>query len=85
MKPVFNTEGVGILKRDKCIYVTLIANPGTEYPSKAADNLELAVDYLEKNGLKVDVALTKQKGRAFKMAMQAIKDKYIRSWPPWGR
>jgi YegS/Rv2252/BmrU family lipid kinase len=63
-------------KKNKPVRVKLIANPGAGKASNAADNLKLVIGYLEKNGLKVDVALAKPKEEATPMARQAIKDGY---------
>jgi YegS/Rv2252/BmrU family lipid kinase len=63
-------------KKNKTIRVKLIANPGAGKASESADNLKLVVDYLKKNGLKVDVALAKPKEEATPIARQAVKDGY---------
>jgi len=63
-------------KKDKSINVKLIANPGAGNASESANNLKLVVATLEKNGMKVDVALAKPKEKATPIARQAIKDKY---------
>src|SRR5512135_124110 len=63
-------------KKDKTIHVKLIANPGAGKASEAANNLKLVTGCLEKNGLKVDVALAKPKEKATPMARRAIKDGY---------
>src|SRR5689334_6847926 len=63
-------------KKNKIIWTKLIANPGAGKASNAADNLKLVIGYLEKNSLKVDVALAKPKEEATPMARQAIKDGY---------
>lgn len=63
-------------KKDKVIDVKLIVNPGAGKASNAADNLKLVVGYLEKNGLKVDVAFAKPKEKATSIARKAIKDGY---------
>ena len=38
------------------MHVKLITNPGAEKASESADKLKLVTGYLEKSGLKVDVA-----------------------------
>jgi diacylglycerol kinase (ATP) len=63
-------------KKNKSIRVKLIANPGAGKASDSADNLKLVIDYLKKNGLKVDVALAKPKEEATPIARQAIRDGY---------
>ncbi len=63
-------------KKNKSIRVKLIANPGAGKASDSADNLKLVVEYLKKNGLKVDLALAKPKEEATPIARQAIKDGY---------
>lgn len=63
-------------KKTKSIRVKLIANPGAGKASDSADNLKLVMEYLKKNGLKVDVALAKPKEEATPITRQAIKDGY---------
>ena len=63
-------------KKNKTIWVKLIANPGAGNASDSADNLKLVMEYLKKNGLKVNVALAKPKEEATPIARQAIKDGY---------
>lgn len=63
-------------KKNKSTRVKLIANPGAGKVSESADNLKLVIGYLEKNGLKVDVALAKPKEKATPIARQAVKDGY---------
>jgi diacylglycerol kinase (ATP) len=63
-------------KNDKNTRVKLIVNPGAGIPSEAANNLKLVTGYLEKSGLKVDLALAKPKSKATKIAEKAIKDGY---------
>lgn len=63
-------------KKNKSIHVKLIANPGAGKASDAETNLKLVTGYLEKNGLKVDVALAKPKEKATPLAEQAVKDGY---------
>src|SRR5512133_1837511 len=63
-------------KKDKTIHVKLIANPGAGKASDSADKLKLVTEYLEKNGLIVDVALAKPKEEATSIARHAVKDGY---------
>jgi diacylglycerol kinase (ATP) len=63
-------------KKGKSICVKLIANPGAGNASESANNLKLVTGFLEKNGLKVDVALAKPKEKATSIARKAIKDGY---------
>ena len=63
-------------KKNKTIRVKLIVNPGAGRATLAANNLKMVMGYLEKNGLKVDVALAKPKEEATPIARQAIKDGY---------
>jgi len=58
--------------------VKLIANPtaGDGDTSDAADNRLQVIGYLEKNGLKVDVALIKPKEEATPVARRASKKEY---------
>src|SRR5574341_81018 len=63
-------------KKNKVIHIKLIANPGAGKPKEIAKNLELAVRYLQQNGVKVDVALAKPKEEATPLAKQAVKDGY---------
>ena len=63
-------------KKTKPIRIKLIVNPGAGKVSKAADNLKLVIGYLEKTGLKVDVAFAKPKEEATPIARKAIKDGY---------
>ncbi|HLO32210.1 MAG TPA: diacylglycerol kinase family protein [Anaerolineales bacterium] len=63
-------------KKNKPVRVKLIANPGAGKASNAADNLNLVIGYLEKNGLKVDVAFAKPKEEATPITRKAIKDGY---------
>jgi len=59
-------------KKDKTTHVKLIANPGAGKASDSADKLKLVTEYLEKNGLKVDVALAKPKEEATSIAKRAV-------------
>ena len=61
-------------KKDKSIHVKLIANPGAGKVADSADKLKLVIEYLEKNGLIVDVALAKPKEKATSIARRAVKD-----------
>jgi diacylglycerol kinase (ATP) len=63
-------------KKNKPVRVKLIANPGAGKASNAAKNLQLVIGYLEKNGLKADVAFAKPKEEATPIARKAIKDGY---------
>lgn len=64
-------------KKNKSIRVKLIANPGAgKGGSDAASNLKLVKGYLEKNGLKVDVALARPKEEATLIARRAVKNGY---------
>jgi diacylglycerol kinase (ATP) len=63
-------------KKNKPVRIKLIANPGAGKASDAAENLKLVIGYLEKSGLKVDVALAKPKEEATPIAQKAIKDGY---------
>ena len=63
-------------KKNKSIHVKLIANPGAGNTSEADNNLKLVTGYLEKNGLKVDVALAKPKEKATPIARRAVKNGY---------
>ena len=63
-------------KKDKTTHVKLIANPGAGKASDSADKLKLVIEYLEKNGLKVEVALAKPKEEATSIARRAVKDGY---------
>ena len=51
-------------KKEKSIRASLIANPDAGRPEQIAGNLQLAIRYLKKNGLKVDMALAKPKEEA---------------------
>ncbi len=63
-------------KKNKPMHVKLIANPSAGKASNSANNLKLVTGYLEKNGLKVDVALAKPKEEATPIARRAVKDGY---------
>ena len=63
-------------KKNKAVRVKLIANPGAGNPAEAPDKLKSVIGYLEKNGLKVDVALAKPKEKAIPIARRAVKDGY---------
>jgi YegS/Rv2252/BmrU family lipid kinase len=63
-------------KKDKTVHVKLIVNPGAGNHADAENNLKLVFGYLEKNGLKLDVAFAKPKEKATKIAEDAVKDKY---------
>src|SRR5512142_1412294 len=63
-------------KKDKRTRVKLIANPGAGKAGEAAKNLELVLGYLEKLGIKADVALAKPTEKATPIARRAVKDGY---------
>src|SRR6266498_693839 len=63
-------------KKDKVIQAKLIANPGAGKPEESAKQLELAIRYLQQNGVEVDVALAKPKEEATPLTKQAVKDGY---------
>src|SRR5215510_8490157 len=63
-------------KKDKYIYAKLIANPGAGKPAEATASIQLAVECLQQNGIKVDVALAKPKDKATSIAKHAVKDGY---------
>jgi diacylglycerol kinase (ATP) len=63
-------------KKSKSIRVKLITNPRSGKSSDAANNLKLVAGYLQKNKLKVDIALAKSKENATPIARKAIKDGY---------
>lgn len=61
-------------KKPNC--AKLIANLSAGKTENAADNLKLVIGYLEKKGLKVDLALVKPKEEVKSIARRAIKDDY---------
>lgn len=63
-------------KKIKSIRVKLIANPGAGKASESAENLKLVIGYLEKSGLKVEVAFAKPKEEATPIAKKAVQDGY---------
>lgn len=63
-------------KKNKSIHAKLIVNPGAGKSSDSGENLKLVIGYLEKNGLKVDVALANPKEEATPIARRAVKDGY---------
>src|SRR6476659_4012237 len=63
-------------KKNKTIWVKLIANPGAGNVLEAASKIEQVTGYLIDAGLKVDVALAKPKKEAIPIAKKAIKDGY---------
>ena len=69
-------EELRMSKKEKSIRAKLIANPGAVRPEQTASNLQLAIRYLKKNGIKVDVALAKPKEEATPLAKQAVKEGY---------
>ena len=62
-------------KKDKSMWVKLIANPEAGKVSDAPENLKRATSYLKENGFKVDVALAR-KAKATSIARQAVKKGY---------
>jgi diacylglycerol kinase (ATP) len=76
LNSISKEEGAEMSKKIKPIRVKLIANPGAGKASASADNLKLVIDYLKKNGLKVDVAFAQPKEEATPIARKAIKDGY---------
>ena len=69
-------EELRMSKKEKSIRAKLIANPGAVRPEQTASNLQLAIRYLKKYGIKVDVALAKPKEEATPLAKQAVKEGY---------
>jgi len=63
-------------KNNRSILVKLIANPGAGDALLAAARLEQVTQFLEADGLKVDVALAKPKKEAIPIARKAVKDGY---------
>lgn len=63
-------------QKDKLVRAKLIANPNAGNPSDTTHDLKWVVTYLEKKGLKVDVALASPKEEATPIVRQAIKDGY---------
>lgn len=63
-------------KKNKKIYVKLIANPGAGKISESAAHLEEATRYLQENGLIVDVALAHPVRKAVPIAKKAVKEGY---------
>lgn len=63
-------------KKNKSIHVKLIANPGAGKASESAKHLKLVIKYLERFGIRADVALAKPKEKATPIARQAVKDGY---------
>jgi diacylglycerol kinase (ATP) len=63
-------------RKNKSIRVKLIANSSAGSVTDATDNLKLVTGYLEKNGLKVDVSLSKPEKKATTLARRAVKDGY---------
>ena len=63
-------------KKNKPLRIKLIANPGAGTGGDVAEKLKLVISYLEKSGLKVDVALAKPKEEATPIAKRAVKDGY---------
>ena len=63
-------------KKHKSTRVKLIANPGAGKATETAKNLKLVLGYLEKMGVKADVALAKPKEKATPIARRAVKAGY---------
>jgi diacylglycerol kinase family enzyme len=69
-------KGVEMSKKTKLIRVKLIANPGAGKTSDTANNLKMATEYLERIGLKADIALAKPKEKITLITQRAIKKGY---------
>ena len=63
-------------KKSNSICVKLIANPGAGKTSETANNLKLVTGYLEKKGLKADIALAKSKEKITQFTQRAVKKGY---------
>ena len=63
-------------KKKKPVQVKLIVNPGAGKADYAAKNMKLVMGYLEKNGLKVNVAYARPKEEATRIARRAVKEGY---------
>src|SRR5215216_1231879 len=63
-------------KKNKVIQAKLIANPGAGKPEETPKQLEQATRFLQKQGIKVNVALEKPKEEATPLAKQAVQDGY---------
>jgi len=63
-------------KKNKVIQAKLIANPGAGKPEETPKQLEQATRFLQKQGIKVNVALAKPKEEATPLAKQAVQDGY---------
>jgi diacylglycerol kinase family enzyme len=63
-------------KKSKSICVKLIANPGAGKISNTANDIKLVTGYLEKNGLKTDIALAKSKEKITQFTQRAVKKGY---------
>jgi diacylglycerol kinase (ATP) len=63
-------------KKNKAIWVKLIANPSAGDVLEAASKIEQVTRYLMDAGLKVNVALAKPKKEAIPIARKAVKDGY---------
>jgi YegS/Rv2252/BmrU family lipid kinase len=63
-------------KKNKAIRAKLIVNLGAGVTSDANSNLNMVTGYLEKNGLKVDIAYARPKEEATPIAKQAVKNGY---------
>ena len=62
-------------KKDKSMWVKLIANPRAGKVSDEPENLKQVTGYLKKNGFKVDVSQAR-KEKATSIARRAVKDGY---------
>jgi diacylglycerol kinase (ATP) len=63
-------------KKDKNTRAKLIVNPGAGKASETAAKLKLVTGYLEKDGMKVDVAFARPKEKATPIARKAVKNGY---------
>jgi diacylglycerol kinase (ATP) len=63
-------------KKNKFIQVKVIVNPDAGKVADTKKNLKFVTDYLEKHGLKVNVAFAKPKEKATPIVKRAIKNGY---------
>lgn len=63
-------------KKDKRVWVKLIANPGAKQISKDPSVVQQVTQYMMDCGLKVDVAMAHPKRKAIPIVKQAIEDGY---------
>jgi YegS/Rv2252/BmrU family lipid kinase len=61
-------------KKAKPIYAKLIVNPTAGKAEETQPDLQLAIQYLQQKGIRVDVAFAKPKEEATPLAKQAVKD-----------